>query len=193
MDFPLELKFRIIALAPQITLQDASGRPLCYIKQKLFKLKEKIEVFRDDTRSEKICEINADRIIDFNAAYAITDASGEKLGSLKRAGMRSLWRTHYAIQDASGADTYILRETNPWTRLADGLFESIPIIGSLSGYVFQPRYQITNAAGEACYMLIKKPAFFESVFSLEREQETGDDALIMLSVVLITLLERQRG
>ena len=40
--FPLELTFKILAIAPQIRVKDAEGNPVLYVKQKLLKLKEHV-------------------------------------------------------------------------------------------------------------------------------------------------------
>ena len=39
MRFPLDLRFKIVAIAPQISVTDASGALLLYVKQKAFRLK----------------------------------------------------------------------------------------------------------------------------------------------------------
>ena len=67
MNYPLQLTFKLVALAPQLKVTDASGATVCYVRQKMFRLKESVEVFADETRTEKLCEIRADRIIDFSA------------------------------------------------------------------------------------------------------------------------------
>ena len=45
MQFPLQLRFKVLALATQIYVTDASGATVFYVKQKMFKLKEDIAVF----------------------------------------------------------------------------------------------------------------------------------------------------
>ena len=54
MEFPLRFRFKLIALAPQIFVTDAAGNTISYIKQKLFRLKEKIEVFSDSSRKQML-------------------------------------------------------------------------------------------------------------------------------------------
>lgn len=69
MNFPLSLRFKLLALSPQIYVSDAAQQPVLYVKQKLFKLREKIEVFRDESRSQLLCTIQANKIIDWSARY----------------------------------------------------------------------------------------------------------------------------
>lgn len=47
LSIPLRVSFKIVAIAPQLTITDANGRSLIYVKQKLFKFKEKVEIFTD--------------------------------------------------------------------------------------------------------------------------------------------------
>ena len=47
MKYPLSLSFKIMAMAPQIYVRDATGEIVCYVKQKMFRLKEVVSVFRD--------------------------------------------------------------------------------------------------------------------------------------------------
>ena len=42
LHFPLTLRMKLMALAPQFYVSDKNNRPIAYIKQKLFKLKEDI-------------------------------------------------------------------------------------------------------------------------------------------------------
>ena len=51
MDYPLQLSFKLLALAPQIYVRDRAGQLRMYVKQKLLKLKEQVTVFaaRSDT------------------------------------------------------------------------------------------------------------------------------------------------
>jgi len=63
---------------------------LLYVKQKAFKLKEDITMFADEAQTRPVIKINARNILDFSAAYDVTDvATGEKIGVLRRKGMMS--------------------------------------------------------------------------------------------------------
>lgn len=191
MEYPLTLSFKIIAVAPQVCVKDSAGNEICFVRQKLFKLKEKISVFATSEKKDLLCEIHADRVIDFSAAYTFLD-QGQTFGSVKRHGMRSLWRSHYEISDAD-AVKYTVSEGNPWAKVLDDLFGRIPILGAFSGYVFQPRYEVKAPNGEICYILRKQPAFFEGRFTVEETSNRDDDILVLMALMMITLLERKRG
>jgi uncharacterized protein YxjI len=192
---PLTLRFKLIALAPQVFLEDSSGQLLLYVKQKLLKLKEEVNVFTDEAQSDRAFTIKADRVIDFRARYTIANSAGQTLGIIKQRGMKSLWKAHFDIEDAFGRESFFIEEENPWIRMIDGLFGSIPIIGMLSGYLFQPTYLVKHVDGNVVMMLKKQPAMWEGRFQLREVQPTTDaeKQLLALSVVMMTLLERSRG
>lgn len=63
---------------------------LLYVKQKAFKLKEDITIFADEAQTRAMLKVNARSILDFSAAYDVTDATtGAKIGALRRKGMMS--------------------------------------------------------------------------------------------------------
>jgi len=195
MNYPLELSFKIIALAPQIRVVDRNGETVCFVRQKLFKLKEAVELFRDDTRREKFADIRADRIIDFSATYSFLGRNGEDFGGVRRKGMRSLWKAHYEILDHETPE-FEIREENAWVKVMDGFFGQLPLIGAFAGYFFHPTYHVTRiGTGEPIVRISKQPAFWEGRFTLEQvgEIDEGDQIRVMLATLMMILLERERG
>ena len=139
--------------------------------------------------------INADRIIDFNAAYTFRDAANNVVGATKRAGMKSLWKTQYHTSDAAGQTVFTLHEENPMIALFNGLLESIPVISILSGYLLNPSYAIDDTQGRTVFRLRKLPSFFERKFSLEKvgEATPEQEQLALLSVMLLMLMDGRDG
>jgi uncharacterized protein YxjI len=194
VDYPLDLRFRLISLGPQINVLDATGRSVAYVKQKAFRLKEDVEVHTDDTRQTPLWRIKADRIIDWSAAYRITDAGGALLGMLRRKGGRSLWRATYVITDANEQAIGGIHEKDPWIKVLDGLLSIVPILGDLSGYFLNPSYVLSRGE-EPMLEIRKRPAFFEGRFIIERVGtfDPRIEALYLASVLMMVLLERGRG
>lgn len=194
MNFPLQLRFKLLALSPQIYVEDAGGRMLCYVKQKLFRLREKVEVYADASRSRLLCTIQADRIIDFNACYEFRAPDGTILGKVRRKGMRSLWRAYYEVLDGAGNVSYAIREENPMVKVMDGIFDQLPVVGMFSGYVFHPRYAILRGE-EKVMTVVKNRAFLESRFAISEDVQVkeSDQMVVILSLLMFVLLERSRG
>src|SRR5918998_3506877 len=154
MHYPLTFSFKILALAPQISVRDAQGQLLLYVKQKLFKLKEAVTVFADDGQTQPLFSINADRVLDISARYQITDAQGRSVGAVQRHGMRSLWKAHYEIL-VGGIPLMTIREENPWIKVIDGLVGEIPIVGLFTGLLLQPAYLVTRQDGTLALRVAK--------------------------------------
>lgn len=195
MRFPLTLRFKVIAVAPQISVTDAAGELVYYVKQKAFKLKEAITVFADPEQTRPLYRIEADRVIDIGARYLIEDASGRSLGFVHRQAMRSFWRASYEVHRPEGP-VLTIREENPWTKVVDSLLGEIPVVGLLAGYLFHPAYRVVRPdTGGVVMRLIKEPALFEGRYRIEQVEELGadDEVLALLGVLMLVLLERRRG
>jgi uncharacterized protein YxjI len=194
MNFPLDLSFKKVALNPQVKVSDASGNVVLYTKQKAFKLKEAVTVFADVEQTRPLYTIKADRVLDFNAKYTIADAAGNSIGAIARKGRKSLWRAQYEVLDGGGP-ALTIREENGWVKVGDALFGEIPVVGIFSGYVFNPSYVITDAAGAVLMRLSKQPAFFEGRFRIEKlaELSPADETRAVLGFLMMLLLERRRG
>jgi hypothetical protein len=107
------LKRQVLALTGKIRLYSPDGTLLLYSQQKMFKLREDIRVYNDEERSQELLYIQARNIIDFSAAYDVIDSlSGEKVGVLRRKGLRSLLRDEWQILDPMDQPLAILQEDN---------------------------------------------------------------------------------
>jgi uncharacterized protein YxjI len=194
MNYPLQLSFKLMAMAPQIYVRDAAGQVRMYVKQKLFKLKEQITVYADEGQTQPVYYIQADRVIDFNARYDFTTTDGRAVGSVRRRGARSLLRAHYEI--LQGEDVVLqIREMNPWTKVGDALLSEIPVIGMFAGYLFHPAYTVTRADGTEVLRATKQPAMWEGKYAVEMKADLSAEAeaLGVLSLLMLLLLERRRG
>ncbi|MFM8439652.1 MAG: hypothetical protein ACKN97_00015, partial [Acidobacteriota bacterium] len=158
MKFPLSFNFKLLAIASQIYVSDADGHSVAYVKQKLMKLKEHVEVFSDDTQTSRLFDIRADRVIDFSAKYNFADASGVELGSVRRRGMRSIWKASYEVFDGSGNQVGTISEENVYVKIFDSLLAEIPIIGMVTGYFLNPSYLLSRTDGTPIARLRKMPA-----------------------------------
>lgn len=195
MNYPIDLTFKLLALASQIYIRDANGQMLGYVKQKLLKLKEDINVFADESQTQHLFNIKADRILDFSANYRFTSANGQPIGSIRRRGMRSIFRANYEISDAAGNQVMSINEENGWIKVGNSLIGELPIIGMFTGYFLNPAYLVSKTDGTMVARLAKQPAFFEGKFRLTPTVPLSgeDETRVMLAVLTMTLLERARG
>jgi hypothetical protein len=198
LPYPLHLTFKIWTFSPgKISVTDNQGNLLFIARQKAFKLKESIKVCSDEKMTNLVYEISADRIIDFSARYSFKDNRGKVLGSVKRQGMRSLWRSRYDIfaNDSEANPTMIIQEENPWVKVCDTLLSEIPLVGMFTGYFCNPSYGVVRLDGKTVMRLEKKPGFLSRHFTIKMLEQLNDqeEMQCVLSMLMMVLLERQRG
>lgn len=82
---------------------DSSGRLVLFSEQKAFKLREDIRVYEDESKTREVLAIRTAKILDISAIYEVIDSnSGEKIGSLKRKGIKSIVRDEWEVHDPQG-------------------------------------------------------------------------------------------
>ncbi len=177
-----------------MTIADAQGNPLFYVRQKIFKLKEVINVFADVERSQELFTIKADRIIDFSARYNFSDPTGKVIGAVKRRGMKSLWKAHFDIFDGENI-AFTIEEENPWVKVIDSLVADLPFGSFVTGYLFNPTYLVSRSGAGVVMKLSKRPTFWSRKFIIHQVDQVHDreQTQILLSLMMMILLERGRG
>jgi hypothetical protein len=96
------LKRQVFALTGKFRFFDPNGRLLLFSEQKMFKLREDIRVYSDESKAQEVLMIKARQIIDFSAAYDVVDsATGQKVGALRRKGWASMLRDEWEVLDAN--------------------------------------------------------------------------------------------
>ena len=196
LNYPLDFKFKITTLASNFNITDKNGNYVAYVRQKMFKLKEDVIVFNDESKTQELFNIKANQWIDFNASYMITDVvNGKKFGRLARKGVRSIWKSRYDIIDENDQPKYQINEDNGWVKVFDSFIGEIPIIGLFTGYFLNPSYTVKDNAGKEYFRLKKMPSLVGRRFQLERliDIDDEDESLVVLSFLMMVLLERARG
>ncbi len=195
MNYPINFSFKLLAIASQIYIRDADNALLGYVKQRLFKLKEDINLFADENQAELLFNIKADRVLDFSAKYNFTDAGGKLLGSIKRKGMRSIFKANYEIYDEREVQVMKISEENGWIKVIDSLVGEVPVVGMFTGYFFNPSYLVSRLNDTPVVRLAKQPAFFEGKFQMTKlgDMNAEEEDRALLSLLTMTLLERVRG
>jgi hypothetical protein len=107
------LRRQVLALTGKFRLYNPAGELVLFSQQKMFRLREDIRVFTDESRSQEVLWIQARQIIDFSAAYDVLDTGyNTRLGALRRRGWRSLLQDEWEVLDANDHVIGLLREDN---------------------------------------------------------------------------------
>ena len=96
------LKRQVFALAGKFRYYEPGGGLVLFCEQKMFKLREDIRVYSDESKTQEVLMIKARQIVDFSAAYDVVDsATNQKVGALRRKGLASLLRDEWEVLDVS--------------------------------------------------------------------------------------------
>ncbi len=102
---------KIFSFAPKLYIWDREGCTLAFVRQKFFALRDDVRIFTDETQSFELLRIKGRNIIDFGAAFDVTDSlNNQKVGVLKRRGWKSLMRAEWIIMDALDQEIGRIRE-----------------------------------------------------------------------------------
>lgn len=200
--YPLNLRFKLVALAPRIIMTDGADREILFVNQKILNLREDVRIYLNQSKQQEVFRIRADRIIDFSATYNFINSSNEQpLGRVKRKGMRSLWRATYYVDNPAGQQTHHIKEDNPWIKMMDALLGEVPYLSLLTGFFFNPTYTVYRGVDrtdetQPIMKLKKRASFFESTYNIELvnpQVDVHEEFLVLLSLMMMIQLERRRG
>ncbi len=192
--YPLDLSFKIVTIGTRIRVKDATGRQVAYVRKKKFKLKEDVRVYEDESQSRLLFRMKADRMLDFSARYAISGPDGHPIGAVGRRGMKSLWNSAYVLADAGATEAGSIREENPWTKVLDGMMESVPFADAFGGLFFNPAY-LAELRSRDALRIRKQRSILESSFRIEKlaDFSADEEDLLLAGIIMMVLLERDRG
>ena len=92
-------------------IYDPYGNVAFYSKMKAFKLKEDIRLYTGEDMQEEVLTIKARSILDFSAAYDVVDpTTNEKVGALKRKGLKSILKDEWIFMDANDREIGLIKE-----------------------------------------------------------------------------------
>jgi uncharacterized protein YxjI len=90
---------------------DPNEQVVFFSKMKAFKLREDIRIYSDESMQTELVTIKARQIFDVSAAYDVVDATtGEKVGVLKRKGLKSILIDEWIIMDANESEVGFIKE-----------------------------------------------------------------------------------
>jgi uncharacterized protein YxjI len=121
------LKRQVLALTGKFRIYTPDGSLVLYSQQKMFRLREDIRVYAEESRTLEVLWIQARQILDFSAAYDVIDSpTGLKVGALRRRGFHSMVRDAWEILGPADQSIGIVEEDS----LALGLLRRF-LLGSL--------------------------------------------------------------
>lgn len=202
LQFPVQFEFKL-SLFTELRVNDATGRLIAVVKEKKVSIRDEVRIFSDDSRRVQTHSIKAQGLLagalDWKARRIIRRADGSVVGSLQAQGLRTMWGASYELLDATGLPAFTMRDDQPWLGVVEGLIDGIPFVGDFAGiafdYLVNPTYTVTDTSSTPAYRIHKKRSWMSRRFTVEelRPKRDEEDELVLLGLVQLIMLERERG
>lgn len=138
---PFQNSYRVLA--------DDDGSPgalIAFAQQKRLAFKEQFTLFRDESRSQPVLTIAADRRLDIRSTMTVRDPAGEVVGLLRKRGAASLLRSTWEVEQA-GRPPVVVQERSLAVALLRRLWGLVPWVGDVPlPWVFH--FDGTDRSGE---------------------------------------------
>lgn len=168
---------------------DENGQVVAYCQQKAFKLREDIRLFTNESKTETLLTMKARSVIDFGVTFDITLPSGESIGSLRRKGLKSMFRDSWLLYSPEGVELATMREDSGTMAMLRRLHEAFALLSP-------QKFQITKTDGT--HVATLRTHFNLFVYrlgvSIHTEDEEVDELMVLAAACLIAAIEgRQSG
>lgn len=166
-------------------IYNADGTLAGYCKQKAFRLREDLRVYKDESQSQELLVIRTQQIIDFGATYEVVLPGGEAIGAFRRRGVRGIFRDKWDALGPSGQPIGSIDEESAWKAVFRRLHE-------VSAMLLPQKYIVTDTAGRpvAVYRTHFNPFVHKiSVAILLDQDDQFDDLFLLAGGILLAAIE----
>ena len=137
--FILRQRFRMVVNEYEFSIaapgDDRPSAPFCFVRQKMFKFKEDIRFYTDDTRSVELMRIKARQRFDPAARYEVVSGDGQPIGEIQKVFGASLLRSTYKLFGPDGTEVASATERNLLVALFRRLIGFVPNIGGMANWL----------------------------------------------------------
>lgn len=177
------LRKQFLALTGILRIYNPQDQLVLYSQQKMFRLKEDIRVYSDETKTHELLTIKARQIIDFSAYYDVIDSQySTMVGGLRRKGFRSLVRDEWEVFDAQEKSLGVLTE--------DSLNQAL-MRRFLLGRLLPQNYDLLMAT-ERVADYKQRFDFFRYILDIDFQMDSGkklDRRLGLAAAILLAIIE----
>lgn len=177
------LRKQFLALTGILRIYNPQDQLVLYSQQKMFRLKEDIRVYSDETKTRELLTIKARQIIDFSAYYDVIDSQySTMVGGLRRKGFRSLVRDEWEVFDAQEKSLGVLTE--------DSLNQAL-MRRFLLGRLLPQNYDLLMAT-ERVADYKQRFDFFRYILDIDFQMDSGkklDRRLGLAAAILLAIIE----
>ena len=179
------IRKKTLTIGNKYWIEDAKGRILGFSKQKLFKLKEDIRIYSDESLSQELFSIKQQQIMDMWGKFAVVDSSNMHLGYIRRKALMSGFiRDEWEVYDAN-------------EQLIGGIYESMGrglARKFVPGGKLIPEKMIFKLDGKDVAKIDQKFKTIGDIWTLQclNLPENFDRRVLLSCLILMGMIERAR-
>jgi uncharacterized protein YxjI len=168
---------------------DDNGKPggqVGFAEQKRLKIKERITIYTDSSKSQVLFEFNARKAIDLGSGYDVTDANGQRIGLFRKDFAKSLLRSTWHLEQP-GLPAVTGAERNKWLAGFRRLWQWIPFIGDAP---FPMRYHFDFVAENGAPVFsVDKKTWVRDHYLVTVQDPGVDRRLVIAQAVALDALQ----
>lgn len=176
-------------------IYNADGSVAGFCKQKFMRLREDIRIYTGEDQQTELFRIKARSILDFSTSYDVLLPEGDAIGSLRRKGLKSMFRDEWAIFSIDDQQIGIIREDSVGLALVRRV---IPVISYLAPQKFEVLPTGADSQPIAAAVATFRTHLALFVYKLgiaihDEQNEQFDDLMILAAGCLIAAIEGRQG
>lgn len=162
-DTKFTIKQKVLSVAHKYMVYDSSDQMVAFVQQKMFKLKEDIVIYADESKSQIIMRIQQANILDFSGSFQVIDAQTNQLiGILKRKGWKSMLKDEWKITDPYQNDIGLVKEQG-----------GIVWLLRRFKFTFIPYKYFIEIGGRTCGTVIEKFQIIGDTYIIDLSENAG--------------------
>lgn len=179
------IRKKVLAITNKYWIEDYRGNTLGFAKQKLFKIKEKIPIYSDESMKNELFRIQQEQIMDVWGTFTVIDsASNTHIGKLKRKISSAIVADEYLILDLNGQQIGRIFESS-----GRGLARKYVPGGSLV-----PEHVAVEFYGQQVAEIKQKFKIIGDIWEVDcsRMPPSFDRRMLLACMLMMGMIERRR-
>ncbi|MFO8052125.1 MAG: hypothetical protein R6V01_10590 [Thermoplasmatota archaeon] len=179
------IKQKVLTVGRKYFIENGSGQRIGFCKQKMFKLKEDIRIYTDDSMTNELLLIKQEQILDWSGTFKVTDSvTGEPIGFVGRKALKSIIRDTWKVFDPQKNELGTVEERG----------SAFSVMRRFIGFLrwIPKRYDFSDQAGEFAEA-VQKFQIIGDTWTLNIKDARVDPRLIITAALMMDIVEQQQG